>query len=220
MLTAYSQGKDRPIEALLILLHGLGADGHDFVDIIPELSPSHNIKALLPHAPVQPLTLAGGEPISSWYDIITTGTPRIINQDQLAQSRERIHQLILQDESYGKVPLIMAGFSQGGALALECFLHLPLDFAGCLAMSTYLINPPQQAANHRNGKRPLLIQHGIQDPVVPYTLGENAAETLADLGFEVDWQSYPMQHQVCMPQLQATRQWLKQQLSTSQTTTS
>lgn len=213
MLTAYSQSAHQPVDALVILLHGLGADGHDFVDIVPELSHNFNLKVLLPHAPVQPLTIAAGEPVASWYDILSTGSKRVINPEQLAHSVSRVHQII-QTHHHAPTPLFIAGFSQGGAVALECFSHLPLTFTGCLAMSTYLIHPPEQAIEHHpNRHTPLLMQHGTQDPVVPYHLGETSANTLKNAGFQVQFESYPMQHQVCLEQLKAIQQWLDHLLS-------
>lgn len=209
MLTAYSRSDQHPIDGVMILLHGLGADGHDFVDLVPEFSKHFNLKVLLPHAPVQPLTIAAGEAVSSWYDILSTGQKRVINQEQLAHSVSRVHQIIQAQSLDADTPLLIAGFSQGGAVALECFSHLPVTFSGCLAMSTYLINPPTQPSEgHPNGKTPVLMQHGIQDPVVPYALGEQSAQRLQEQGFLVDFESYPMQHQVCLEQLKSIQHWL------------
>lgn len=197
----------------MVMLHGLGADGHDFVDLVPEFTQQFNLKVLLPHAPAQALTIAAGEKVPSWYDILATGDNRIINQEQLKSSVQRVHTLITQDPEYEKVPVIIAGFSQGGAVALECLTTLPLHFKACLAMSTYLINTPAPASEHRNGKTPILMQHGRQDPVVHYHLGERSAETLKAQGFDLQWQSYAMQHQVCLPQLKAIQAWLNTLLS-------
>lgn len=213
VLTGFSKGSHLPVDALMIMLHGLGADGHDFIDLVPEFTQTFNLKVLLPHAPAQALTIAAGEKVPSWYDILATGDNRIINQEQLKASVERVHTLVTQDANYGKVPIIIAGFSQGGAVALECLMTLPLDFTGCLAMSTYLINTPAPAKDHRNGNTPILMQHGKQDPVVHYPLGERSAETLKAQGFSVQWESYAMQHQVCLPQLKAIQNWLNTLLS-------
>lgn len=209
MLTAYSRGAQHPVDAVMVLLHGLGADGHDFVDLVPEFSQSLNLKVLLPHAPVQPLTIAAGEPVTSWYDILSTGQKRVINQEQLAHSVSRVHHIIQDQQLDADTPLVIAGFSQGGAVALECFSHLPVTFSGCLAMSTYLINAPTLSPeNHPNAQTPVLMQHGIQDPVVPYALGEQSAQRLQELGFHVNFESYTMQHQVCLEQLKSIQHWL------------
>lgn len=197
----------------MVMLHGLGADGHDFVDLVPEFTQQFNLKVLLPHAPAQALTIAAGEKMPSWYDILAMGDSRVINQDQLKASVQRVQSLITQDPEYEKVPLIIAGFSQGGAVALECLMTLPLHFKGCLAMSTYLINTPGPAHEHRNGKTPILMQHGQQDPVVQYPLGSRSAEALKAKGFNLQWESYTMQHQVCLPQLKAIQNWINGLLS-------
>ena len=97
-------------------------------------------------------------------------------------------------------------------MALECFTTLPFTFAGCLAMSTYLVNPVGPAASHRNGDRPILMQHGRQDPVVHYALGQRSAEQLQKQGFSVQWESYTMQHQVCLPQIKAISNWINRQI--------
>lgn len=213
-LIGFSKSSQQPVDALMVMLHGLGADGYDFIDLVPEFTQQFNIKVLLPHAPTQALTIAAGEKVPSWYDILATGDNRVINQDQLKISVQTVHNLILNDSSYGTVPVIIAGFSQGGAVALESFMTLPFAFAGCLAMSTYIINDPDKADRHINGNRPILMQHGLQDPVVNYTLGQRSAERIKAQGFSLEWQSYAMQHQVCIPQLKSLQTWLNHLIQT------
>lgn len=198
-----------PFDASVIILHGLGASGDDFVDLIPDLVQGLplNLRFVMPHAPVRPLTVAGGEPVPSWYDILAMAETRKVNSEHVSTSLTTVEQLLTEAQACSQ-QLILAGFSQGGAIALESFLKLPIKLTGCLAMSTYTLSTPTDAAGHLNQHTPLLMQHGLYDQVVPLRLGERSAEGLKAAGFKLEWQTYPMQHQLCLPQVLAIRKWL------------
>ncbi len=206
-LVTYSRSAEHPVDAVMVLLHGLGASGHDFADMAAEfVSAPYNLKLILPHAPTRPLTIAGGEVVPSWYDILSTGQTRVLNEEHVKQSVNTVHTLLQEEDN--TLPHFVAGFSQGGAVALESFLTLPVTLSGGLAMSTYVPGEVCEAKNHQNEQTPILMQHGSFDPVVPFELGQSSAQRLKAAGFDVTFESYPMQHQLCLPQIRAIRQWL------------
>lgn len=218
-LIRYSRSASAPIDGVMVLLHGLGANGYDFADLIPAFTAtsSFNLKVILPHAPVRPLTIAGGEAVPSWYDILAMAEHRIVNEDQVQHSVQMVGELLqsaLTEVSASQ--LILAGFSQGGAIALESFLTLPQAVGGCLAMSTYTLHDPPPAAGHPNQQTPILMQHGSLDPVVKFSLGQRSAKSLQTAGFQLSWQEYPMQHQVCDAQILQIRDWVIARLSAAQ----
>lgn len=218
-LIRYSQSATAAIDGVMILLHGLGANGYDFADLIPAFTYNSalNLKVILPHAPARPLTIAGGERVPSWYDILAMAEQRIVNEDQVKESVKMVGELLqsaLSEVSASQ--LLLAGFSQGGAIALESLVTLPQTVAGCLAMSTYTLHDPPAAAGHPNQHTPILMQHGTLDPVVKFTLGQRSAQSLQAAGFQVTWQEYPMQHQVCDPQILQIRDWVVERLKLAQ----
>jgi phospholipase/carboxylesterase len=209
---------DRAADAAVIWLHGLGADGFDFVPIVPELDlpAGHGIRFVFPHAPVRPVTLNGGMAMRAWYDILSLDRNGLQDEAGIRDS-ERIVQRYLQAEIDAGIPatrIVLAGFSQGGAITLHAGLRYPQKLAGLLALSTYLPLHDQAAAEASAANRatPILMCHGQYDPVLPLSLGEFSRRGLEQLGYAVDWREYPMQHQVCAEQIDDIAGWLRQRL--------
>lgn len=207
-----------PASASVIWLHGLGADGHDFVPIVPELKlpPSPGVRFVFPHAQVRPVTLNMGMSMRAWYDIKTLTAEGRADEEGVRESVARVTSLIAAERALGIAPerIVIAGFSQGAAVALHAALRHPEPFAGVLALSCYL---PMQATlaaelSEANRPTPILMCHGIQDPVLPHALGLMARDWLRAAGFRVEWKEYPMQHQVCLPEIQDIGAWLRARL--------
>jgi phospholipase/carboxylesterase len=201
--------------ASVIWLHGLGADGHDFVPVVPELKlpPSPGVRFVFPHAAVRPVTLNMGMRMRAWYDIKTLTAEGRADEQGLRESIARVGALVAAERAAGIEPrrIVIAGFSQGGAVALHAALRHPEPLAGVLGLSCYL---PLQAtlaaeATEANRPTPILMCHGTQDPVLPIPLGLMARDWLRAAGYRVDWKEYPMQHQVCLPEIQDVAAWLR-----------
>ncbi|HXV40710.1 MAG TPA: alpha/beta hydrolase-fold protein [Steroidobacteraceae bacterium] len=206
--------------ASVIWLHGLGADGHDFVPIVPELGlpASPAIRFIFPHAPVRPVTLNMGMRMRAWYDIKTLTAEGRADEEGIRASTTLLVRYIQRERDAGiaSQKIVVAGFSQGGAIALHAGLRHPEPLAGILALSTYL---PLQATltgelAEANRATPILMCHGIYDPVLPAQLGAMAREWLRTLGYAVEWHEYAMQHQVCLPEIQDIAAWLRARLAT------
>ena len=205
--------------ASVIWLHGLGADGHDFVPIVPELKlpASPGIRFVFPHAAVRAVTLNMGMRMRAWYDIKTLTAEGRADETGLRESIGRLDALIAAERALGieSRRIVVAGFSQGGAVALHGALRHPEALGGVLALSCYL---PLQAvlANElaeANRQTPILMCHGQHDPVLPLALGVAACNWLRAAGYRVEWKEYPMQHQVCLPEIQDIAAWLRTQFS-------
>ncbi len=203
-----------PPSASVIWLHGLGADGHDFVPIVPELKlpPSPGVRFVFPHAPMRPVTLNMGMRMRAWYDIKTLTAEGRADEAGLRESAAVIESLIAAEKARGieSRRIVIAGFSQGGALALHVALRHAEPLAGILALSAYL---PLQATladelAEANRATPILMCHGQHDPVLPLTLGVAACNWLRAAGYKVDWKEYAMQHQVSLPEIQDIAAWL------------
>jgi phospholipase/carboxylesterase len=208
-----------PASASVIWLHGLGADGHDFVPIVPELKlpPSPGIRFVFPHAAVRPVTLNMGMRMRAWYDIKTLTAEGRADEAGLRQSAGRVAELIAAERALGIASnrIVIAGFSQGAAVALHVALRHAEPLAGILALSCYL---PLQSAlaaelSEANRQAPILMCHGVQDPVLPLALGLAACNWLRAAGYRVEWKEYPMQHQVCLPEIQDVSAWLRARLA-------
>lgn len=205
-------------KATVIWLHGLGADGHDFEPIVPELKlPTElGVKFIFPHAPVMPVTINGGYEMRAWYDIRDADLANREDKDGVRQSAALVEQLIEAEIAAG-IPsdkIILAGFSQGGAIALHLATRTQHKLGGIVALSTYL-TMPEELANEKsetNIDTPIFMAHGSQDPVVPMQRGQFSAKTLQDNGFKVSWQDYPMAHAVCLEEIQALGNYLQTQL--------
>jgi phospholipase/carboxylesterase len=199
----------------IIWMHGLGADGHDFEPLVAELVESGmpSLRFVFPHAPVRPVTLNNGYRMRAWYDIV--GIDRRSAEDfaGLQASAKAIGALVRREQDDGITParIAVAGFSQGGAMALHIATRASEKFAGVIALSCYLplareLATRKQAANDQT---PIFMAHGVQDPVVPYALGDESRRELEKAGYAVEWHSYPMPHAVCEPEVADIRGFLK-----------
>ena len=206
-------------KASVIWLHGLGADGHDFEPIVPELRlPAElPLRFVFPHAPVRPVTLNGGMPMRAWFDIVKIGVNQPRDVQGMLASRHAVEELIAREKHRG-VPtarIVLAGFSQGGAVALFSGLQHADKLAGIMALSTWL--PADEGLDLRlssaNLATPIFYGHGTQDPVVPLLLGAQTRNWLTQQGCVVSWHTYPMPHTVSMEEIVHIRAWLISVLS-------
>ena len=198
--------------ASVIWMHGLGADGNDFAPIIPALPlPKTAIRFVFPHAPVQPVTINGGMRMRAWYDI-SDGAIRREDEAGVRGSQKLIEALIAREKERGTSAgrLVLAGFSQGGAIALQTGLRQPQRIAGIMALSTYLPIADKFAteASSANRDAPRCRAHGSYDPVIPLARAEQSRDILKSLGYEVDWREYPMPHSVCPEEVADIGAWL------------
>ena len=208
---------DEHPEYTVIWLHGLGASGHDFVPIVPELRlpPEAKVRFIFPHAPARPVSVNGGYVMPSWYDIYEIAIDRTIDEPQILASAAAIHQFIDHEIANG-IPsqrIYVVGFSQGGAVAYQASLTYPKPLGGLLAMSTYFATPNLCTKTDTNAHLPILIQHGTLDSVVPESLGQRAHTALTDHGWAATYTTYPMDHEVCLEQIQDTATWLKERFT-------
>jgi phospholipase/carboxylesterase len=207
-----------PATASVVWLHGLGADGHDFVPIVPELKlpAAPGIRFVFPHAPVRPVTLNMGMRMRAWYDIRTLTAEGRADEAGLRESVARLEALLSAERALGieSRRIVVAGFSQGGAVALHGALRHAEPLGGVLALSCYLPLQALLAAElaEANRELPILMCHGQQDPVLPLALGLAACNWLRAAGYRVEWKEYPMQHQVCLPEIQDVAAWLRAHL--------
>ena len=199
----------------VIWLHGLGADGHDFEPIVPYLGlpAAMAVRFVFPHALVRPITINGGAVMRAWYDIIEISTSRGQDEAGIKHSARKVHELIDFEISRG-IPaskIILAGFSQGGAMALHVGLRYPQRLAGIMALSAYLIFPDrlQSESSPANAGTPVFIGHGTQDPVVPFSLGQAAHSSLQAGQRSVEWHSYPIPHSVSQPEIADIGRWMQ-----------
>lgn len=214
-----TQTGPRPVFSVL-WLHGLGADGHDFMPIVPELVrpgwPA--LRFVFPHAPMRPITINNGYVMRGWYDITSFDFSK--PREDAAGVRESIaavEALAARERDRG-VPasrVFLAGFSQGGAITLAAGVRREAPFAGLIALSTYLPLAAETAAEAKPAglATPLFMGHGSQDPVVPYAAGERSAETLRGLGMDLEWKRYPMPHSVCAEEIRDIADWMEQRFA-------
>lgn len=205
--------------ACIIWLHGLGADGHDFEPLIPQLGLEEalGVRVVLPHAPRRPVTINGGMVMPAWYDILAPDFKRGQDSAGIRESEQQLRALIRREVDAG-IPtgqILLAGFSQGGAIALHTGLRYSQPLAGILALSTYLPLADSLAAtaSPANSDVPIMMAHGTQDPVVPLLLAAQSRDLLQQQGYNVTWHTYPMQHAVCPDEVRDIRNWLAQQLA-------
>ena len=217
VVTVEHNPSNKPIDRAVIWLHGLGASGHDFEPVVPQLGLNSDmaVRFIFPHAPNRPVTINGGMVMPSWYDIFEMSLDRKVDIVQIEQSAQQIKDLIHREIERGVKPehIVIAGFSQGGAVAYHIALGYPQRLAGLMTLSTYLATHDQINYSEANKDLPILIEHGTHDPVVPVALGEQASKTLSAKGYKVDYRTYPMAHQVCMPQIQDIGKWLNKVLA-------
>ncbi len=200
-------------DSTVIWLHGLGADGNDFAPIVPELKLPADlaIRFIFPHAPSIPVTVNGGFVMPAWFDILEMDIDRQIDSTGLMASAREINTFIDReiDRGIDSRRIIIAGFSQGGAVAYQVVLSHKKTFGGLLAMSTYFATADTIEYSESNKTIPILIQHGEHDPVVPELLGRKATTRLIKKGYSVSYQSYPMEHSVCPKQIDDISEWLQ-----------
>ena len=205
-------------EVAVIWLHGLGADGHDFETIIPQLQlgPEPGIRFVLPHAPVQPVTINGGSAMRSWYDIAAGGDGFTTDEEGLRESSAYIENLIelLLRSSNPPEKLFLAGFSQGGAVILHTALRTRYLLSGVIALSTYLplsdkvdmeINPHQSALD-------IFMAHGTADPVIKFDWASQSRDKLVAIGSRIEWHEYAMGHAVCGQEIDDLSRWMQQRI--------
>jgi len=204
----------------VIWLHGLGADGHDFEPVVPMLlwpgAPA--IRFVFPHAPVRAVTVNAGMRMRAWYDIVSISSERGHDKKGIAESVAQVAALIEHEQRRGVAParVVLAGFSQGGAIALQLALRYPHRLAGLIALSTYLLDADRirSEAHPANRGLPVFIAHGTMDPVVPFGMGASAAHALRDLGYAVEWRSYQQGHAVGAEEISDIGAWLRQHVGT------
>ena len=205
-----------PADAAIIWLHGLGANGHDFEAIVPELNlPKHlAIRFVFPNAPSIPVTINGGMVMPAWYDILSMEFGREIDEPQILQSAAAITRLIERETERGidSQRIIVAGFSQGGAVALQAALTHPEPLAGLMGLSTYFPTHDSLTPHPANKDLPIHLFHGIHDPMVPEALGKHVLEVLKAWGYAPLYETYPMEHAVCPSEIADISRWLQQRL--------
>ena len=208
----------RDPQAAVIWLHGLGADGHDFEPIVPEfIRPGERtLRFVFPHAPIRPVTLNGGYAMRAWYDIAALDRRTTEDENGIRASQTAIDTLIRRENARGisSERIVLAGFSQGGAMALFAGTRYPERLAGIMGLSCYQVLAAQFAAERSaaNQSTPVFLAHGTQDPVVAPLLGEEARRQLEAAGYSVEWHAYSMPHSVCPEEVADIAAWLRRVL--------
>jgi phospholipase/carboxylesterase len=202
-------------EYSVIWLHGLGADGHDFESIVPYLglAPGTAVRFIFPHALMRPVTINGGAVMRAWYDILELSINRGQDEAGIVHSANKVRALIENEINRG-IPaskIILAGFSQGGAIALHVGLRYPQRLAGIMSLSAYLVFPErlQNEFSEANSSTPVFIAHGTQDPVIPVALGQAVRSTLEVGKWPVEWHSYPIPHSVSQQEIADIGRWIQ-----------
>jgi phospholipase/carboxylesterase len=217
LLDAIQLETGRDPERSVIWLHGLGADGRDFVPIVGELDlPAAPIRFVFPHAPVQPVTINSGMSMRAWYDIVANDLARREDERGVRASQGLVEALVARERERG-VPaarIVLAGFSQGGAISLQTGLRHPERLAGIMALSTYVPIAATLAAerNAANGDVPIFMAHGTQDPVIALAHARRSLELLERLGYPVEWHEYAMPHSVSPQEIDDIGAWLRRVL--------
>jgi phospholipase/carboxylesterase len=203
----------------VIWLHGLGADGHDFAPIVPQLVrpgwPA--LRFVFPHAPVRKVTINNGMAMRAWYDIVDADLDSRADETGVAESVAQVEALIAREATRG-VPrgrVLLAGFSQGGAVTLAAGLRSVEPLAGLVALSTYVpsANKARSVLAEAVARAPVFFGHGSQDPVVSFQAGQGSATLLRELGFDVDWHAYPMPHSVCAEEISDLGDWMSRRFA-------
>ncbi len=214
MLDTFEIEPTEPQRGTVIWMHGLGASNHDFDPIVPELRAPY-LRFVFPAAPVRPVTINGGMRMPAWYDILTFDDPPLREQESdVRQAEGEVRALIEREHARG-VPserVVLAGFSQGGAMALHLGLRTPETLAGVLVLSGYLLVPQKldQERTPASLKTPFLFAHGRYDPVVPFTLGKAAHERLERAGYTARWAAFDMEHSLCLEEVRSIASWLEE----------
>lgn len=206
-----------PANACVIWLHGLGADRYDFVPIVEALGlpAAHGVRFIFPQAPSRPVTINGGFPMPCWYDILGMSPARLINEAQMIESAAMVRQLVTEQQAAGIAPerIILAGFSQGGAVVLHAALEAGTPLAGIMALSTYGPTLERLLEETSDGpKLDVFFAHGEFDDVLPAHMGRDAHDRFQAAGHRTQWHLYPMAHEVCPQEVTDIRAWLGQRL--------
>ena len=207
-----------PAIGTVVWLHGLGADGWDFVPVVDELDLPGTlpVRFVFPHAPLRPVTVNAGYVMRAWYDIKAFTPAGRADAAGLSESVAHMKKYLYAEMAHG-IPasrIVLAGFSQGGAVALSAGLRFTERLAGIMALSAYLPFPEQLEAEKSaaSSEVPVLMCHGRLDPVVPMAMGLEARDALNSSGYRVEWHAYPMQHEVCAAEIAEIARWLRQVL--------
>jgi len=203
---------ETPATATVILLHGLGADGHDFEPIVEELTLQESLRFIFPHAPKRAITINGGEEMRAWYDFIPHSEHE--GKEDIAVSSAAIAAFVNRELDRG-IPanrILLAGFSQGGVIALHTGLRFEERIAGILALSTYLydVSSVEAQRSDANLAIPIMMAHGTQDPMIPIMRAATSRENLIRLGYDVRWFNYPMAHSVCLEEIEEIGRFLNE----------
>lgn len=209
---------DGHADAAVIWLHGLGADGSDFVPIVPELRLPADmaVRFIFPNAPSIPVSINQGYVMPAWYDILEMDVSRRVDESQLRASAAAVHELVEAQMAAGidSRRIVLAGFSQGGAVVLEAGLSCPHPLAGIMSLSSYFPTADTVTVNEANRELPIRVFHGTADPVVREALGQQAVAALQAKGYQPEYSSYPMQHTVCLEEVRDISSWLQSTLNT------
>ena len=206
-------------DAAVVWMHGLGADGHDFEPIVPELRlpATTRIRFVFPHAPLRPVTINQGHVMRAWYDVRALAGVRREDEAGVRQSARQIEALLARERPRGIAPrrIVIAGFSQGGAMALHVGLRYADRLAGILALSCYLplSNTLPTEASPANRDVPIFWAHGLHDPMIPQAMAEQGRAQLAELGYQIDWHQYPIPHSVSAEEIADVARWLERVLA-------
>lgn len=199
----------------VIWMHGLGADGHDFEPIVPELDlpDGLSVRFVFPHAPLRPVTINGGAVMRAWYDVTGLGGVRREDEQGVRASQREIEALIEREKKRGLAAgqIVLAGFSQGGAMALQTGLRYSQRLAGLVVLSSFLPLADALAAevNPANRDVSIFMAHGTHDPMIPLARGRESRDRLLALGYRVEWHEYPMPHSVCAEEIADLSRWLR-----------
>jgi phospholipase/carboxylesterase len=213
-------GGGETVDGSVIWLHGLGADGHDFEPIVAELNLEEHadVRFVFPHAPVRPVTINGGVPMRAWYDVLSLDRSGPQDEAGVRESATTLLQLIDREKARGVATnrIVIAGFSQGGAIAMHAAMRFPDALAGLMALSTWMPLESTIDAEVVNSSESqprdlcVLMAHGSFDPILPVAAGQHARDIMQKAGFTVQWHEYPMAHAVCAEEIADIRQWLVQ----------
>jgi len=207
--------------ASVVWMHGLGADGNDFVPIVHELDlkGAPDIRFVFPHAPMQPVSINNGYVMRAWYDVRwgdLEGRSKEPDESGVRASQSAINAIIDREVARGIAveKIVLAGFSQGGAIALQTALRYPQKLGGVMALSTYLplAESLTKEASAQNRKTPIFMAHGADDAVIQHSIGIRSRDVLVEAGYDVEWRDYPMAHSVCLPEIGDIATWLKRVL--------
>jgi phospholipase/carboxylesterase len=206
-------------DAAVVWMHGLGADGHDFEPIVPELGlpATTRIRFVFPNAPLRPVTINQGHVMRAWYDVRALAGVRREDEAGVRQSARQVEALLARERQRGIAPgrIVVAGFSQGGAMALHVGLRYPDRLAGILALSCYLplANALDTELSPANRDLPIFWAHGLHDPMLPLAMAEQGRARLGELGYRIDWHQYPIPHSVSAEEIADVARWLERVLA-------